>query len=244
VREDLVENEDWSNVKGNTIVPKGKRRISGYDDVKTFNFNWRENDTVTKSLVDVLEETIDEKYYLSDERVKQLKFNDKVQKGDIKQVAQYDTDKRENSNRFRTYDVEGIGPGLSTMGGGGLEPCITVLGNTSKTGYRSHDVHGTNGISPTIQARDYKGPKQIAIRESIRINKGIRINPLRGKSSNGWHFAQQVHDPKGISRAVKAGGGSGNIPKTFEGLRIRKLTPLECFRLQGFTDEQFYKAKN
>lgn len=25
---------------------------------------------------------------------------------------------------------------------------------------------------------------------------------------------------------------------------IRKLTPLECFRLQGFTDEQFYKAKN
>lgn len=28
------------------------------------------------------------------------------------------------------------------------------------------------------------------------------------------------------------------------GLRIRKLTPLECWRLQGFTDEQFYKAKN
>src|SRR5699024_4344351 len=173
VREDLVENEDWSNVKGNTIVPKGKRRISGYDDVKTFNFNWPENDTVTKRLVDVLEETVDEKYYLSDERVKQLKFNDKVQKGDIKQVAQYDTDKRENSNRFRTYDVEGIGPGLSTMGGGGLEPCITVLGNTSKTGYRSHDVHGTNGISPTIQARDYKGPKQIAIREATK--KGYTV---------------------------------------------------------------------
>lgn len=27
-------------------------------------------------------------------------------------------------------------------------------------------------------------------------------------------------------------------------LRIRKLTPLECWRLQGFSDEQFYKAKN
>ena len=26
--------------------------------------------------------------------------------------------------------------------------------------------------------------------------------------------------------------------------RIRKLTPLECWRLQGFTDEQFYKAKS
>lgn len=26
-------------------------------------------------------------------------------------------------------------------------------------------------------------------------------------------------------------------------LRIRKLTPLETWRLQGFSDEQFYKAK-
>src|SRR5699024_3413631 len=93
----------------------------------------------------------------------------------------------------------------------------------------------------TLTAQDRHG---IAIRESIGINKGIVINPLKGKTSNGWHFEQQVYDPKGISRAVKAGGGSGNIPKTFEGLRIRKLTRLECFRLQGFTDEQFYKAKN
>src|SRR5690625_1030456 len=30
VREDLVDNEAWTNVKGATVVPKGKRRISGY----------------------------------------------------------------------------------------------------------------------------------------------------------------------------------------------------------------------
>ena len=27
------------------------------------------------------------------------------------------------------------------------------------------------------------------------------------------------------------------------GVRIRKLTPLECFRLMGFNDEDFYKAE-
>ena len=27
-------------------------------------------------------------------------------------------------------------------------------------------------------------------------------------------------------------------------MTVRKLTPLECWRLQGFTDEQFYKAQN
>lgn len=27
-------------------------------------------------------------------------------------------------------------------------------------------------------------------------------------------------------------------------MRIRKLTPLECWRLMGFNDDDFYKAKN
>ena len=73
---------------------------------------------------------------------------------------------------------------------------------------------------------------------------GVVINPLKDKTEYGWHFEQAVYDSQGITRTVKANGGSGNIPKTIEGLRIRKLTPLECWRLQGFTDEQFYKAKN
>ena len=41
--------------------------------------------------------------------------------------------------------------------------------------------------------------------------------------------------PEGFKTAI--------LPITEE-FRIRKLTPLECWRLQGFTDEQFYKAKN
>lgn len=31
--------------------------------------------------------------------------------------------------------------------------------------------------------------------------------------------------------------------KDDSGYRIRKLTPLECWRLMGFSDEDFYKAK-
>lgn len=41
------------------------------------------------------------------------------------------------------------------------------------------------------------------------------------------------------------GQGGGHVPMAvYKELKIRKLTPLECWRLQGFTDEQFYKAKN
>lgn len=42
------------------------------------------------------------------------------------------------------------------------------------------------------------------------------LNPLKGHTDNGWHYEQQVYDDSGITRAVKAGGGSGNIPKVIE----------------------------
>lgn len=42
------------------------------------------------------------------------------------------------------------------------------------------------------------------------------INPLKGKTSNGWHFEQNVYTIDSIVRAVKAGEGSGNIPKVIE----------------------------
>lgn len=42
------------------------------------------------------------------------------------------------------------------------------------------------------------------------------INPLRGKTKYGWHFEQNVYDSRGCSRAIKAGGGTGNIPKIVE----------------------------
>ena len=41
----------------------------------------------------------------------------------------------------------------------------------------------------------------------------VVYNPLKGISPYGWHFEQEVYLSKGIARAIKAGGGSGNIPK-------------------------------
>ncbi|MBR2408947.1 MAG: DNA cytosine methyltransferase [Lachnospiraceae bacterium] len=118
--------------------------------------------------------------------------------------------------------------------------------------------------------------------EICRIEKAEVINPLKGLSDNGWHFEQNVYDSNGLVRAVKAGGGSGNIPKVIEkvgqisnegsqcgtvvsddGLspnlvagthgyanhhvltryRIRKLTPLECWKLMDFSDQDFHKAE-
>ena len=38
-------------------------------------------------------------------------------------------------------------------------------------------------------------------------------NPLKNKTSFGWHFEQNVYSEKGLVRALKSSEGSGNIPK-------------------------------
>ena len=41
----------------------------------------------------------------------------------------------------------------------------------------------------------------------------------------------------------QAGGDEGTVTATNQALRIRKLTPKECWRLMGFKDEEFEKAQ-
>lgn len=69
------------------------------------------------------------------------------------------------------------------------------------------------------------------------------LNPLKSQTEYGWHFEQNVYASAGLTRAVKAGGGSGNIPKIIEDMakkyRIRKLTPSECFALMGVREGMF-----
>ena len=314
-------------------VPQNRERVfilvtckNVWKEPTLFNLLKKQTEVKTK-LIDMLEDEVDEKYYLSEEKTKKLTLNHDLNENvksniTIKQVGNIVDNKETfggNPQRGRIYNPQGLSPALNCMRGGGLEPKITVVGNTSDTGHRGHDVHDANGLSPTVAARDYKGPKQIAIpvltpdrvnkrqngrrfkddgepmftltaqdrhgiavKEATKkgyaiaeqgdsvnvtypdsktrrgrvgkqvaqtlqageVNQGVVINPLKDKTEYGWHFEQAVYDSQGITRTVKANGGSGNIPKTIEGLRIRKLTPLETWRLQGFTDEQFYKAKD
>ena len=47
---------------------------------------------------------------------------------------------------------------------------------------------------------------------------------------------------KQVAQTLQAGEVNQGV--VMNDIRIRKLSPLECWRLQGFTDEQFYKAKD
>jgi DNA (cytosine-5)-methyltransferase 1 len=68
--------------------------------------------------------------------------------------------------------------------------------------------------------------KSLDISDNIIVEGEVTPNSQGGK----------VYDSKGISPTVTAMGGGNQEPKTVLNQRIRRLTPLECMRLQGYPD--------
>src|SRR5699024_9930721 len=150
VRDDLIDNEPWNNMKGTTVVPKGKRRISGYDDVKTFNFDWPKHEGVTTKLRDILEPEVDEKYYLSDDKtaklVAQLESKHEIITGMVRGATQ--KEEYEGDGKLTATITEVMGPG------GGHVPLIVepqMLGHIDIKGHVAlKRVHGTEHNGPTL----------------------------------------------------------------------------------------------
>lgn len=57
--------------------------------------------------------------------------------------------------------------------------------------------------------------------------------------NSGNPQAGRIYNANGICPSLDTCSGGNRMPKIFNGKRIRRLTPRECFRLMGFTDEEF-----
>lgn len=70
-----------------------------------------------------------------------------------------------------------------------------------------------------------------------------RIKMLGMLNIKGNEQIRRVYDINGISPTLNTMQGGNRQPKILVNGRIRKLTPRECWRLMGFTDEEFEKAE-
>ena len=110
-------------------------------------------------------------------------------------------------------------------------------------------VLGDNSITPTLTARG-AGENHGQVTATI-VNGDIKPKLVGGigdkKSNGGTQYYQQdrIYDSESIAMAHPANLTSGSYyyQVNTQPLRIRKLTPKECFRLMGFTDEDFSKAE-
>ena len=293
-------------------IPQNRERVfivSIRSDVDEGDFQFPDKEPLVLRLRDMLEpaESVDEKYYLSTERegVRRLiaelesRYNipAAVKIGGapvLCQIGNIAKDPNREHIQDRIYDPSGLAPTLNTVGGGNLEPKITIDGTIGP--HETDRITNKDGMVQTLKATDYKNPPKIVIdglTRDTQKQKARVFNPsglaasliatdykeppqisiigqLKGgekgrvvdRDGIGYTLtATEYKDPLKIAEpvivgsmqahaAVKTDGicptlteamgmGGGQVPVHTYGVRIRKLTPRECWRLMGFTDEEF-----
>ena len=174
-------------------VPQNRERVfvvSILGDHKPYKF--ADKIPLDKCIADILEDEVDEKYYLSDEIQNRFKITN------------------QNKNIIETTK-----PDFRTIGQRDL-------------------VYSKDGVMGSLVATDYKQPKQIA-----------EINQVGMLDIKGNEQVRRVYRDNGISPTLNTMQGGNRQPKILRGLdyRIRKLTPRECFRLMGMSDDDIDKIQ-
>lgn len=278
IREDLIENDDWTIDKTRQdVLIKGKKRLKDLN-IKRFRFNWPLQSIVHKRLKEILEKYVDEKYYLSEEKTKSL-----IEQLEATQQKEYETkeplmvghvDLKGHDAIKRVYSPEGVSPTLTTMGGGHREPKIAIEQFSFDDGVSCClDANYTKGTSPgevgkgrrthiiekeittvessrkigigkeldvshTLSASDWRGLNRYQKQNAVVEVRPVLTPEREEKRQNGRRFKDDGEPAFTVNTIDRHGVAIGEYPK----YRIRKLTPLECFRLQAFDDEDFEKA--
>jgi DNA (cytosine-5)-methyltransferase 1 len=178
----------------------------------------------------------------------------------IRQIGWVKSENRNNPQTYRTYDPNGLGPCLNTMGGDGREPHIIKVAKYP-SGNQKADIFSVGGVSRTLAATDYKQPVSITTEISPSYKMiGYNATANSGGGTTQTAMTLNARDYKGLS------GGHQMMtvaavcmqpteetesltvyavwyPKKQCYIAIRKLTPKECFRLQGWEDDYFEKAQ-
>jgi modification methylase scrFIB len=182
-------------------VPQSRQRIFCISILdKDIDYTFPEPITLNTRIKDILEDNVDEKYYLNDSKNKVLfkelsKNYDFNNTNTIRQIGKANTNRRRNPSEYRVYHKDYIAP--------------TLLASASnKTPY---------------------------IIDKFLIDQSIK-NPKIKDVSN----ALTTQD-RGLQK--RSGEGNAILEINKEDKKIRKLTPLECWRLMGIDDKDFYKAK-
>lgn len=152
--------------------------------------------------------------------------------------------KFESTNRI--YDVGGCSPTLSTMQGGNQEPKILEakqLGfmdnGTGK--HQSNTVYDENELCPNITTVEGGGTQQIKVCESQIVAMRGRNPDNPSDRTTGIPTEQRLEVNMQETSNCLTSVQKDNLLLEKPQYRIRKLTPRECGRLMGVSDEDIDK---
>lgn len=217
-------------------IPQNRERVfivSIRKDIDNGMFKFPEGFELKLRLKDMLEDEVDEKYYLSDEKIEKILAWKAYQKP-----------------FERVLGNNSVCPTLTARGAGEDHSGMIILDKS---------LNDTTNLQESLLIREKtkKGFKEAFDGDGVYINRphqkrGVvqrgMIQTLKTSCSDvavviGSTQKNAAVNHNGICPTLTEamGKGGGHVPMHNYDLRIRKLTPLECFRLMGFDDEDFNK---
>lgn len=269
-----IEETPWEVSKGGGVVNVAKRRLLERGDIKMFNFSFPKEESVDVCLRDILEPDVPEKYFMSEEKLKDFVAKKVSNEVDIKKVGYITRDREAN----RVHDTTGIMPTITANNQGGRRPgglIVDTSRDLKQIGYidknaQGNRVYSVDGVSPTVSSQTgglggsgggvfavYDEALKDVLEEDIRTiisksrpNTDISVNfkengdirPHRNDARKSGLSELNINFEENPSFTVTA-SHAPKIYGTSTGWRIRKLTPLECFRLQGFPDDYVHQLR-
>lgn len=228
-------------------IPQTRRRCFVISLLGDYYYDFPGGFPLQLKLKDMLEDEVDEKYYLSKKMIdyisetgtKNFSNNDCRINLDIARTLTTEQDKRAGTSNYicnelpQEYDLS-----------------VFRIKEKTKKGYaEAHEGDGVyinrpeqkrgvvqKGKIQTIKTSvDYIGVvvKNKAIKETIEKN-GLPIGEVRNLDTYNRTTSE-------LSQTLTL--PNHNSQRLWDGLRIRKLTPRECFRLMGVRDKDFDKLK-
>ena len=208
-------------------IPQNRRRCFMISRRDGGSLDFPDPIPLTTSLKDYLESDVPDKYYLSDQRIRSYE-----------------------RHRIR-HEAQGHGFGWKPIGSDGITPPVTTnptrhgapflmqAGTLTDEKYDlAGGVYDPNGLSPTICTVNKGQPK-------IEWPAATRKGYMTASEGDGL-VIERPYAARGTVQPDSAPTltcGFGCGVGTLDGMTVRYLTPLECWRLMGFPDKAYMAAE-
>lgn len=220
-------------------VPQNRERVFliGIREDVNHSFQFPKEEHLAKRLKDVLESDVDEKYFLSEKMINYLENrSDNFNNGKINFRTENDfaTTITKNSG---SIDISDNIIKILNIENSFYEPVVMQLNESKESGgqqpYQQNRIFDTNGISPAVLA-NLGGDRNhnVAIQYNIkRLNQTLEKHDLPdGEVRMVDSYNQSIHE-NSVTITSRI-----NDRHLWDGYKIRRLTPRECFRLMDFSD--------
>lgn len=256
------------------LIPQNRERVFTVSILNGEEFEFPEETPLIKRLKDVLETDVDEKFYLSQERVEKIKFSSYHASNYASRVRDPNGESRTltardykdptcvqvgvceaiNGNDIlkRIYSADGVAPTCNTCGGGNTETKVVEPFIVASRGRNPDNPSDrTTGVPTEQRLEAHADGISNTLTSVLKDNYVGGFLPVKNATAKGYLEGKPydgVYTQTGNKRGTVQPETSQTLTTREDkgvilpGLRVRKLTPREYYRLQGFSDVEFDKA--